>query len=211
MSLFLGKIHFWLFNKILWFEGLEEELQNLAENEGLDVNIVEKYVFDRYGERVPNKNLEEIIDKNNIHGWLQERIISSEGRVAAWTSKIYNEESDSKMKQIYIDQGIKAAKEVALKGDIPLNAVDIFTKINDYILDGMPCDRVNEILVNEEDQVEWKRRICVHKDIWDKENMDVNYFYILRGLWIESFVSELNPNYEYNELDNGIMTIIRRK
>ena len=26
MSLFLGKIHYWLFNKILWFENLEEEI-----------------------------------------------------------------------------------------------------------------------------------------------------------------------------------------
>ena len=29
MSLFLGKIHFWLFNKVLWFQGLEDEIINL--------------------------------------------------------------------------------------------------------------------------------------------------------------------------------------
>ena len=26
MSLFLGKIHYWLFNKVLWFQGLEDEI-----------------------------------------------------------------------------------------------------------------------------------------------------------------------------------------
>ena len=29
MSLFLGKIHYWLFNKIKWFEGIEDELLRL--------------------------------------------------------------------------------------------------------------------------------------------------------------------------------------
>ncbi len=33
MSLFLGKIHFWLFNKVLWFEGLEDEIIKLAQEE----------------------------------------------------------------------------------------------------------------------------------------------------------------------------------
>lgn len=31
MSLFLGKIHYWLFNKITWFENLEKEVVKLAE------------------------------------------------------------------------------------------------------------------------------------------------------------------------------------
>ena len=40
MSLFLGKIHFWLFNKVLWFEGLEDEIIKLAQEEGLNVKII---------------------------------------------------------------------------------------------------------------------------------------------------------------------------
>ena len=56
MSLFLGKIHFWLFNKVLWFEGLEEEIINLAQEEGLDVNTLGKEIKDKYGKRTENKN-----------------------------------------------------------------------------------------------------------------------------------------------------------
>ena len=89
MSLFLGKIHFWLFNKVLWFEGLEEEIINLAQEEGLDVNTLGKEIKDKYGKRTENKNLEEIIDTSNIHGWLQNKIHSAEGRMAAWTKAIY--------------------------------------------------------------------------------------------------------------------------
>ena len=42
MSLFLGKIHYWLFNKILWFENLEEKIIELAKNEGLDIENLRK-------------------------------------------------------------------------------------------------------------------------------------------------------------------------
>ena len=69
--------------------------------------------------------------------------------------------------------------------------------MNDYILDGMPCDRVNEVILNEEDKIKWQSRICVHKDIWEEVGCDVNYFYNLRNAWIKSFVSNLNSNFRY--------------
>ncbi len=37
MSLYLGKIHYWLFNKIVWFENLEKEVIKLAQAKGLPV------------------------------------------------------------------------------------------------------------------------------------------------------------------------------
>ena len=55
MSLFLGKIHFWLFNKVLWFEGLEEEIINLAQEEGLDVEALSAEINAKYGQKTENK------------------------------------------------------------------------------------------------------------------------------------------------------------
>ena len=68
MSLFLGKIHYWLFNKIKWFEGIEDELLRLDST--FNVEELDKIC----GERTPDKPLEDIIDTSNIHGWLQERL-----------------------------------------------------------------------------------------------------------------------------------------
>ncbi|MCQ2969940.1 MAG: hypothetical protein MJ191_07545, partial [Clostridium sp.] len=183
MSLFLGKIHFWLFNKVLWFQGLEEEIINLAKEEGLNTEALSKEINSKYGQKTENKNLEEIIDTSNIHGWLQAKIHSAEGRMAAWTKAILenNKESMTKLQDVYIKQGKTAADEVKKQREIT-NARDIYDSINDYILDGMPCDRVNEIIVSEEENVKWKRRLCVHKDIWEKENIDVAIFYKLRSL-----------------------------
>lgn len=212
MSLFLGKIHYWLFNKILWFEKLEGEIINLAKSEGLDIEKLRQEINIKYGEPTPNLPLEEMIDTGNIHGWLQEKINSAEGRMAAWTKKVLdnNKEVSFKLEELYASQGIKAANEVKDKGTEIANAVEIFNSINDYILDGMPCDRVNEIIKSEEDLVEWQRTVCVHEHIWSKEDVDVNFFYELRSLWIKAFVNEVNSNFEYIELDENIRVIKRK-
>lgn len=212
MSLFLGKIHFWLFNKILWFEGLENEIIDVAKSEGLDILNLQKEIEDKYGTKLPNKPLDEIIDTSNIHGWLQEKIYSSEGRIAAWTTVIIDNkrEAKTKLEEIYINQGIIAAKEVKEEGIRLDSAENIFNKVNDYILDGMPCDRVNEIINSNENCIEWTRRICVHKEIWDKESGDVEYFYFLRSLWIKAFVNEINNEFDYLEENNGVKSIRRK-
>ena len=59
MSLFLGKIHYWLFNKILWFENLEEEIIKTAKSEGLDIEGVKSEIEAKYGAKLENKNLED--------------------------------------------------------------------------------------------------------------------------------------------------------
>lgn len=212
MSLFLGKIHYWLFNKILWFEGLESEIIELAKNEGLDTKKLTNEINLKYGEKLPNKNLEDMIDTSNIHGWLQSKIHSAEGRMAALTKVILenNENSLTKIEKIYISQGIKAAKEVKESKNL-ITATEIYTSINDYILDGMPCDRVNQIITSEDEKVEWTRRICVHKDIWNKENIDVDIFYKLRSLWIKAFVNEVNSNFEYIEKEDNTYIIKFKK
>lgn len=211
MSLFLGKIHYWLFNKVLWFEGLEGKIIEFTKNEGLDVDKLEVKINQKYGEKLPNKKLEDMIDTSNIHGWLQGKIHSAEGRMAAWTNIILSNNKDVilDMKKIYAEQGINAANEAKVKLN-NITAEDIFNRMNDYILDGMPCDRVNEIISSNEDIVQWKRRICVHKEIWENEGISVEVFYNLRNEWINAFVVEMNNEYEYVQLDENIQ-VIRKK
>ena len=209
MSLFLGKIHYWLFNKILWFEKLEEEIIKLAKSENLDIEKLRLEIEGKYGTKLPNKPLEELIDTSNIHGWLQGQIHSAERRMAAWTKILIEADKDNynKLKQVYSAQGIVAAKEIKSEGKVPSTPEEIFNCMNDYILDGMPCDRVNEIVISEENSIGWQQRICVHKDIWQEVGCDVDYFYSLRNVWIASFVSELNDKFEYIIDDNGVRFI----
>ena len=208
MSLFLGKIHYWLFNKVLWFEGLEGEIIKLAKDKGIDVEKLEAEINSKYGVKTPNKNLEDMIDTSNIHGWLQGKIHSAEGRMAAWTKVILenNQEYILDMRKVYENQGVNAANE-AKESLENINAETIFNSMNDYILDGMPCDRVNEVIDSSEESIMWKRRVCVHKNIWENEGILVDVFYELREQWINAFVNTMNNDYEYVKLEDNIQSI----
>ena len=131
--------------------------------------------------------------------------------MAAWTNIILSNNKDAilNMKKIYIEQGINAAKEAKTKLS-NITAEDIFKSMNDYILDGMPCDRVNEVINSNSETVEWKRKVCVHKDIWKNEGISVDIFYNLRSEWINAFVVEMNNDYEYIQLDENTQ-VIRKK
>lgn len=209
MSLFLGKIHYWLFNKIVWFERLESDIVKLAEAENFDVKNIQKELEEKYGKMLEDKPLEEIIDKDNIHGWLQSKIHSSEKRMAAWTKLLIekDESNYTKLEEIYKKQAVVAAEEVKSQGKTFETAKSLFDAVNDYILDGMPCDRVNEIISNEEFKLEWIQTVCVHRDIWEEVGANVNYFYRLRDTWIRVFISELNPDYVYEVEVNGVRVI----
>ena len=208
MSLFLGKIHYWLFNKVLWFEGLEGEIIKLAKDKGIDVEKLEAELNSKYGVKTPNKNLEDMIDTSNIHGWLQGKIHSAEGRMAAWTKVILENNQDYilDMRKVYENQGVNAANE-AKESLENINAETIFNSMNDYILDGMPCDRVNEVIDSSEESIMWKRRVCVHKNIWENEGILVDVFYELREQWINAFVNTMNNDYEYVKLEDNIQSI----
>lgn len=200
MSLFLGKVHYLLFNKILWFQDLEDEIVEFAKNENLNVKEISDRVNVSYGNKITNRNLEEIIDTENIHQWLQNRINASEGRLACWIKEILINCNNSfeKLELIFKGKGINDGKIILSTKDIK-NAKDIYIAMNDFILDGMPCDKVNSILILEDDLIQWKRAFCSHENIWSKENIDVDVFYNFRKLWVESFVNEVNNNYEYFE------------
>ena len=208
MSLFLGKIHYCLFNKVLWFEGLEGEIIKLAKDKGIDVEKLEAEINSKYGVKTPNKNLEDMIDTSNIHGWLQGKIHSAEGRMAAWTKVILENNQDYilDMRKVYENQGVNAANE-AKESLENINAETIFNSMNDYILDGMPCDRVNEVIDSSEESIMWKRRVCVHKNIWENEGILVDVFYELREHWINAFVNTMNNDYEYVKLEDNIQSI----
>lgn len=208
MSLYLGKIHYWLFNKILWFQEIEEAIISKLEIDEVNVEACIQEINTAYGERLPNLPLDEMIDTSNIHGWLQDKINISEGRVAAW-SKILLSQNEGKIKldNIFISQGMKAGEEVNKNGKTLNTAAEIYNSLNDYILDGMPCDRVDEIIDSNDLKIHWRKRICVHREIWETAGVDVRVFYELRDLWMKAFVTEVNSNFHFTMLKDGTMLI----
>lgn len=204
MSLTLGKIHYWLFDKIKWFENLEEVIINWTEGKNdLRVQEWKEEIYGKYNAPLEEKPLEELIDVANIHGWLQDRISKAEGRQAAWVTKILdvNPEYIKDLKELFRIEGENTAKECK-EFMITDNPSEMFNALNNFILEGMPCDRANEEIENTELNYVWRGRICLHTPYWEAENGDVENFYILRNEWIESFVKNLNNKFKFTSFIN---------
>lgn len=209
MSLFLGQIHYWLYNKILWAERAEKEIIQWAKSQGLPAEQWAQQNIVRYGAPTGNRPLEEIIDTSNIHGWLQERIESVELRQAAQVTEILEENPDflKALTGIFEKQGKAAALEY---GAVPDSPEGMFNALHDFILEGMPCDRVNEAISRDDNEFVWQTTACLHRPYWEQVTGDVRNFYALREAWVREFVETLNPAFYYVKTDDGRHRIARR-
>lgn len=209
MSLFLGKIHYWLFQKVLWFENLEGEMVAWAKVKELPVEEWMKEIYGKYGAPTAIRPLEELIDTSNIHGWLQDRIHKAEGRHAAWVTRIVNANKNYKqdLMQLSEEQGAAAAGQY--EGNIS-RPEDAYTALNEFILEGMPCDRVDAVISNTSDEYVWHTTQCLHKTYWDTERGDVQNFHDLREAWIKAFIHGLHPGFRYEQSEHDVHRIIRQ-
>lgn len=208
MSAFLGKIHYWLYNKILWHEGILEEILRFAAAKNIPVGEIKDSIYDQYG--APDlRPLEEVIDHQNIHGWLQARIQSVEYRIAAVIIKLtdkYGIKIEDLM-QVYEENAKRAAALIDASSSSPK---ELFGYVFDFMLSGMPCDRVNETVLDAEEEFSWSIVTCIHKEYWNALGGDVNNYYRLQDAWIGSFIHAANPNYSFTHSEDGIRTIKRR-
>lgn len=200
MSKFLGPIHHWLFNKIVLFEELEKAIVNNVESD-MNVNLDEivNKAKESLGDYVPNASLEDLIDTTNIHGWLQSKINVAETRHAKIISDIINTHGNEALtiiKNTYKEQGKTSGLDAKIKSDLNTPG-DMFKTLNNYLLDGMPCDNVNNIIINEENLLQWDVKNCLHKKYWNNVSNDINIFYELRKGWIEQFVNNANSDMTY--------------
>lgn len=182
MSAFLGPIHHWLYHKIM----LQDRLTNQYLTAAREANLsnIEEEVEAAYGV-MPEGSLEDLIDESNIHGWLQSKIILVENRYAMTVAKLLkrNPEFINQLSEIAMNFG------TAISPLTPeSSATEAYKVINDSIIDGMPCDHVNLVVAQDENEVIWKRTQCVHEDYWTKNDGDVTVYYLLRNALIQGML-----------------------
>lgn len=200
MSAFLGPIHFWLYNKIKIQNNIVEEILDLSDK--LNLNI-RNCLYEKYGDG-DLKPLEEVIDTGNIHGWLQNQITKVEYKLASAVTEILNK-SPEKLEEIKSIFKTNGAKFSELNNESLAN--EAFKLINDMLLDGMPCDHVNAVVNQDENEAIWKRYECVHSKYWDEAKGNVNIYYALRDEFIKGLLSETGLKYE--KLDDTTYKISR--
>ncbi len=220
MSAFLAPIHTWLFNKILLAEDLEKNLQKAyIDKYGDYAKDVAKRSL-AYGSPIDTtKNIEDIIDASNIHGWLQDKISKVETRTALIITEMvkkHGEEAETIAKECFANQG-KTVGETSKTKEMPGTPEELFNTLNNYLLEGMPCDRVTRLIKSESNILEWETTSCIHKNYWEKVSGDVNIFYNLRHIWTKAFIENSNEEYTYKFIEGleysgimGVNQIIRK-
>lgn len=204
MSAFLGKIHYLLYNKIQLNEDLLEDILNFAEGKDILVEEIKAGAYRKYG--YPERRaLEEVIDQGNIHGWLQMKISSVEVRTAEIVTELVdNRKIDIKdIANIYYENGKKTMGSIDTGNFSPK---DLFNLIYSYMLEGMPCDRVSEVVSEDENEFLWNTTTCIHREYWDKVNGKVVNFHVLRDAWINGFLSNTGYSYVRSEEGNNKIT-----
>lgn len=166
MSAFLGPIHFWLYEKIK----NQESLTNFIGEKAKEKAWIQ-------GEKIYHKELpalETVVDEGNIHGWLQEEIRQVEKLYADLINKVLEEDGTrlDKLKSYAWEFG---KDHPVNEGSRPREAYKFF---EDFFLNGMPCDHVNQVTVEVENRLEWKMNSDIHGSYWP--NGDASLYYDLR-------------------------------
>jgi len=211
MGLQLKKMHFWLYDKIVLAEKIEEDIVQWAKDRALPVDKWLQNIQEKYGKPTGGRPLKEIINASDSYGWLENKINSVEYRQAALITAILNEDPKylEDLAAIFTRRGERAAEEY--NGVKPKDPEEMYILLNDYLLDGMPNQRVNQVLDGNENLIVWRTTACVHKKYWDEVNGDVNNFYVLREAWVKAFVTKLRDDFEYEKRPNGNQKIMLRR
>lgn len=202
MSAFLGPIHEWLYQQIKIIEDRERRLvRNFSKKyENKEVEEIVNPIREEYGELKEEAPLNQLIEGNNIHPWLESTIVSAQSREAALVGVLDDSFNDRELlKEVYKNQARGIAGQV--KTDREMDLKDVFKTLNDYFLERMPCDRLSES-TESDNKIIWEHKARLHQEFWEDAGVELELMHQLYSDWIEGFVKELNQDIEYQRIVN---------
>ncbi|MDY5787680.1 hypothetical protein [Veillonella caviae] len=211
MSAFLGHIHYWLYKKI----------QLLVERENLILEKTRRVVddladelheisIDTYGAPIDAATpLEDIIDHNNIHGWLSGQINVASVREAAFIKDMLDTNSGddavlvvAAILDAFAVQG-KACGTVAKESLEDVNAPSIYNALQNFYVNGMPCDGGDQIVEDSPHTFTWVGDHRLQAPYWRTAGIDPQFMQLAYQTWFEAFVKEIAPEFELLTTDDG--------
>lgn len=192
MSENLGPIHYMMYNKIKFQNGLCDKLLESFEN----IDMTE------FNEKIGNPEsgeLSEIIDHSNIHGWIQGNIDKVELKLAYIVNKLQeNEVSQECMEKVAFDYGKTAHVEADTKEDA-------WNSLSTILINGMPCDRVLSFYIDGGKFIV-KVEKPIHDIYWDKIGVKKNIYNELRNSMIEGAFE--GTKFSLNEINHEVFEIL---
>lgn len=211
MSAFLGHIHYWLYKKI----------QLLVERENLILEKTRRIVddladelhevsVDTYGTPIDAATpLEDIIDHNNIHGWLSSQINVASVREAAFIKDMLDTNSGddavlvvAAILDAFAVQG-KACGTVAKESLEDISAPSIYNALQNFYVNGMPCDGGDQIIEDKAHTFTWVGDHKLQSPYWRTAGVDPQFMQLAYQTWFEAFIKEVAPGFELLTTNDG--------
>lgn len=204
MSAFLGHIHYWLYNKIRLVVKREELIYKKAESKfGSEVDEFHELVLQTYGAPLPDTDLMDLIDHANIHGWLQRQINTAETREAAFIKELlnhYGADAQTVVAEAFREHGCQCGIDAKNKGRYnDTSAEGIYQALNDYLLNGMPCDQNDRVVEKTPGRLVWEGEVCLQEKNWKRVEIDVKTMKKCYQEWLSGFVEALNKEFRYRQ------------
>jgi hypothetical protein len=145
--------------------------------------------------------LEEVVDPDNIHAWLQGQMEITETRLARLVTTLLKADPSR------LDALKETAYRFGLRHKVPQGAgpSEAYQAITETLLDGMPCDGVNQVTVQEADRVVWKKTRCVHRGYWETAGGEPQVYAALRGQLISGMLA--GSGLTYRPAETGVFEI----
>lgn len=191
MSAFLAPIHFWMYDKILIAQELtfklEEKFLNKEEREEVESLFPGLY----------SKDLEEVIDQSNIHGWLHTAVSNVEIRFAYIVKTLLDRGiSIEEIKKVAFEYG-KSFPEQEVS-----SLKDAYELLMDILLDGLPCDVSISVTREEENELEFVLYNDIHKQYFNEFNLEVSLYHEIREAFVNGIFERYSLKYK-NILDSN--------
>ncbi|MEG6585404.1 hypothetical protein [Dendrosporobacter sp. 1207_IL3150] len=207
MSAFLGHIHYWLFNKIR--RVIEREQIVYAKAEAMCGSTAEELraqAWQSYGEPLADVDLIDVIDQSNIHGWLQRQINIAETREATFIKELLDSCSDAGkdvVSQAFAEHGAICGEHAKAQGKYNAEGADgIYRALQDYYLNGMPCDQADEVVESSSDKVVWQGAECLQASNWKRAGIPAAVMTGFYQNWLAGFVKAMNNDFTYQQVSD---------
>ncbi|HWR38232.1 MAG TPA: hypothetical protein VN611_01915 [Patescibacteria group bacterium] len=211
MSALLGPIHQWLFQKILLVSQREELVFTKVHDMcGETAEELREELWKTYGEPLPDADLSTLIDPGNIHGWLQRQINLAESREASFIRELYDTCGDTARdltRDAWTEHGKQCGQQAAALNKYSLTTTSgIHQALNDFYLNGMPCDQADQVILSEANHLVWETATCLQASNWQQAAVDPRFMSELYRLWLQAFVPAASPDFQLQQtadLNNG--------
>lgn len=195
MSAFLAPIHFWMYDKILIAQELtfklEEKFLNKEEREEVESLFPGLY----------SKDLEEVIDQSNIHGWLHTAVSNVEIRFAYIVKTLLDRGiSLEEIKKVAFEYG-KSFPEQEVS-----SLKDAYELLMDILLDGLPCDVSISVTREEENELEFVLYNDIHKQYFNEFNLEVSLYHEIREAFVNGVFERYSLKYKNISDSNKLIT-----